>query len=89
VGAQEASTEETCRFISSHGGTSHCGKGPYLSGFCRFHHHCLVHGEISPLGKILDLVKDQARRREINSYGQDLTHHERLDDDPLTGRNRG
>ncbi|TDI11656.1 MAG: hypothetical protein E2P04_07475 [Acidobacteria bacterium] len=87
--APESPVEETCRFICSEGGTSHCGKGPYLSGFCRFHHHCLVNGEISPLGKILDTVKDQARRREINSYGQALIHRERLEDDPLTGMNRG
>jgi hypothetical protein len=89
AGAPETPAEETCRFICSEGGTSHCGKGPYLSGFCRFHHHCLVNGEISPLGKILDTVKDQARRREINSYGQALIHRERLEDDPLTGKNRG
>jgi len=79
---------ETCSFVFSQGGTSHCCKEPYLSGFCRFHHHCLTHGEISPLGKILDSVKDQVRRREINSYGQELVHLERLEDDPVTGRRR-
>jgi hypothetical protein len=87
--APETAAQETCRFISSHGGTSHCRRAPYLGGFCRFHHHCLVNGEITPLGKIRDSVQDQARRREINSYGQEPTHLERLDDDPLTGRNRG
>ena len=80
---------ETCRFICSAGGTSHCRKRPYLDGFCRFHHHCLVQGEISPLGKILDSVKDQARRREINSHGQQAHQLDRLQDDPLTGEQRG
>ena len=89
AGVPASPTEELCRFISSHGGTTHCSKVPYLSGFCRFHHHCMVDGEISPLGKILDSVKEQTRRREINSYGQEPIHLERLEDDPLTGRNRG
>ena len=88
AGAPEAVGKETCRFVFSQGGTSHCRKEPYLAGFCRFHHHCLANGEISPLGKILDVVQDQARRRQINSYGQVLVHLERLEDDPLTGRNR-
>jgi hypothetical protein len=80
--------EGQCRFVSSQGGTQHCRNTPYLAGFCRFHHRCLVGGEISPLGKILDRVKDQARRREINSHGQEVPVLGRLDDDPITGKTR-
>ena len=77
---------DLCCFVSSEGGTSHCSREPYLAGFCRFHHRCLVKGEITSLGKIRDCVKDQTRRREINLYGQELPHLSRLADDPITGR---
>ena len=50
----------------------------------------LEHSEAAVIANTLTpLLNDQARRREINSYGQDLTHPQRLDDDPLTGKNRG
>ena len=79
-------TQSSCRFVSSEGGTKHCSREPYMAGFCRFHHRCLVKEEITAMGKIRDCVKDQARRREINLYGQELPHHSRLADDPITGR---
>jgi hypothetical protein len=84
-----AEPRPTCRFVSSQGGTLHCKAEPYQNGFCRFHHHCLVNGEISPLGKILDCVKDQERRREINQHGMAPLQLDRLEEDPLTGPPRG
>ena len=74
-----------CRFVSSHGGVTHCGDAQYLAGFCRFHYDCLARGELSPLGRILDVVKDQARRREINLHGISLPRLDRVTDDPLLG----
>ena len=76
---------EHCRYVTSYGGVSHCGDAPYLDGFCRFHYHCLARGEISPLGRILDVVKDQTRRREINQHGIDIPALDRVPEDPLTG----
>src|SRR5262245_16380448 len=75
----------TCRFIASYGGVGRCSDPAYLAGFCRFHHECLARGEISPLGRILDVVKDQRRRREINWHGAVLPSWDRLADDPVTG----
>lgn len=84
--AEPIQEHDFCRFITSEGGTNHCARESYMANFCRFHHRCLVKGEITPLGKIKDCVQDQARRREINLYGQELPHHSRLADDPVTGR---
>ncbi len=77
--------EDHCRFVSSHGGVMHCRRKPSVAGFCRFHYACLSRGEISPLGRILDVVKDQNRRREINLYGMDLPRWDRVAADPVTG----
>jgi hypothetical protein len=74
-----------CRFIASYGGVSTCADAVYLGGFCHFHHEALSRGEISPLGRILDVVKDQRRRREINWHGIALPDWERLPADPVTG----
>jgi hypothetical protein len=79
---------QRCRFVASWGGVQPCKEAPYLSGFCRFHYDCLVRGEISPLGRILDVVKEQRRRREINWHGVELPTWERLPEDPLTGEER-
>jgi hypothetical protein len=78
----------SCRFIASHGGVAPCADAVYLSGFCHFHHDALARGEISPLGRILDVVKDQRRRREINWHGAVLPDWERLPADPVTGDER-
>ena len=78
----------TCRFIASHGGVTTCSDPVYLGGFCRFHHDALSRGEITPLGRILDVVKDQRRRREINWHGAVLPDWERLAADPVTGDER-
>ena len=85
--APQAAT--ACRFIASYGGVSACTDAVYLGGFCHFHHDCLTRGEISPLGRILDVVKDQRRRREINWHGVTLPDWDRLADDPVTGRDAG
>jgi hypothetical protein len=73
-----------CAFVTSWGGVQHCTDEPYLRGFCRFHHDCLLAGEISPLGRILDAVVDQNRRREINEHGIPRAPRGRLPQDPLT-----
>jgi len=78
----------TCRFVASYGGVTPCADPVYLGGFCRFHHDCLIRGEITPLGRILDVVKDQRRRREINWHGAVLPAWERIAEDPVTGENR-
>ena len=83
------SDPEICRFISSYGGVVHCQATVFLGGFCQFHHGCLTRGEISPLGRILDVVEDQERRREINLYGIDLPALDRLPEDPVTGGSAG
>lgn len=85
---RSAGQAERCRFVASWGGVQSCKETSYLSGFCRFHYDCLSRGEISPLGRILDVVKDQRRRREINWHGIDLPSWERLPEDPLTGERR-
>ncbi len=77
---------ESCSFVTSRGGVQHCADPPYLAGFCRFHHDCLLRGEISPLGRILDSVREQERRREINGHGIRSPERHRLPADPLTGR---
>jgi hypothetical protein len=59
-----------CRFRTSHGGSSFCREAVYLEGFCRFHFQALQNGEINENGVINERVSDQARRREINFYGQ-------------------
>ena len=81
--AAPSSQTDTCRFVSSQGGVTRCRRKVSLAGFCRFHHGCLQRGEISPLGRILDVVKDQRRRREINLHGMRLRRLERIADDPL------
>ena len=85
----ESEASGTCQFVSSHGGTLRCQDEPYQSGFCRFHHRCLVQGEISPLGRITDVVQDQERRRAINHHGLRLPSYDRLDEDPVTGKPQG
>ena len=74
-----------CRFVTSQGGVQHCTDPTHLEGFCRFHHDCLLRGEISRLGRILDGVREGARRREINSHGMPAPGGDRLMEDPLTG----
>jgi len=76
---------ERCSFVTSRGGVEHCADPPYLAEFCRFHHDCLLRREISPLGRILDSVRDQERRREINGHGIQSLERDRLPADPLTG----
>jgi len=87
-GAATPPTASACRFVASYGGVSTCTDTAYLGGFCRFHHDCFSRGEISPLGRILDVVKDQKRRREINWHGATLPDWDRLTADPMTGEDR-
>ena len=60
---------DICRFISSCGGTLHCGDAPYEEGLCRFHYECYLRGEILPNGQINEMLADQERRRTINFHG--------------------
>ena len=83
--ADQGGSAKGCRFVTSRGGVQHCTDPLHLKGFCRFHHDCLLRGELSPLGRILDGVQEGARRREINSHGMPGPGVDRLDEDPLTG----
>jgi len=59
---------ERCRFTTSWGGVAQCGDEAFRDGFCRFHHECLVRGEITERGLISERLSDQGRRRAINYH---------------------
>ncbi len=60
---------ETCRYISSYDGCTHCQDPAYAQGFCRFHYQAYQAGEVTAEGYLDDRLSDQARRRAINFHG--------------------
>ena len=75
--------DEHCRFRSSLGGATACADPVYADGFCRFHHDCLLRGEILPSGQINEMLSDQNRRRTINFHGLVQDERPYRDGEPL------
>ena len=69
-----------CRFRTSFGGAAFCQQPIYLEGFCKFHYRALADGEINDNGVINERLGDQARRREINYYGIEMSDAAYLDE---------
>lgn len=69
-----------CRFRTSFGGALFCQDSPYLEGLCKFHYKALQQGEMNEHGVLNERLSDQARRREINYHGIEMSDATYLED---------
>ncbi len=69
-----------CGFRTSHGGALFCQDPAYQEGFCKFHYSALQNDEINERGVLNERLSDQARRREINYHGIELSDETYLED---------